>query len=156
VEGYALAGGFEVALACDLVVAARGATFGLPEVTRGLVAGAGGLLRLPRRIPYHAAIRLALTGIRLSASDAFGYGLVSELCEDGAALDVALDLARTIAAQAPFAVRTTKKIVSETADAGPELFHRYRDLCRSVRSSEDAREGARAFAERRAPQWAGR
>src|SRR5215468_2611200 len=108
VEGYALAGGCEIALACDLVVAANDAKFGIPEVKRGLVAAAGGLLRLPRRIPYQIAMELALTGAFLDAPRAHGYGLVNRLTEHGAALVAARELAAAIAANGPLAVRATK------------------------------------------------
>ena len=104
IEGYALAGGFEMALACDLIVAAKGAQMGLPEVKRGLIAGSGGLLRLPRRMPFHLAMELALTGERLSAADAHRWGLVNRLAEPGEALALARELASAVAANAPTAV----------------------------------------------------
>ncbi|MEU5979925.1 crotonase/enoyl-CoA hydratase family protein [Streptomyces sp. NPDC047315] len=157
VEGYALAGGCEIVLACDLVVAAQNARFGIPEVKRGLVAAGGGLLRLPRRIPYQIAMEIALTGDLLDAERAHGYGLVNRLAEPGAALDAALELARTIAANGPLAVRVTKQVIAEAAtwDADEE-WARMRALTGPVFASEDAQEGPRAFAEKRAPRWTGR
>jgi enoyl-CoA hydratase len=112
VEGYALAGGFELVLACDLVVASRKARFGLPEVKRGLVASAGGLMRLPRRIPFHVAMEYALTGDMLDAERAQSLGLVNRLSEPGQALDEALKLAAVVAANGPLAVATSKRIVT--------------------------------------------
>lgn len=157
VEGYALAGGFEMVLACDLVVASRAAKFGLPEVKRGLVASAGGLMRLPRRIPFHLAMEYALTGEMLEAERAHAYGLVNRLAEPGQALDVALQLAQTVAANGPLAVATSKRIVCESADwSRDEMFDRQRPIAMPVFSSADAREGSAAFAEKRAPNWTGR
>jgi enoyl-CoA hydratase len=157
VEGYALAGGCEIALACDLVVAANDAKFGIPEVKRGLVAAAGGLLRLPRRIPYQIAMELALTGAFLDAPRAHAYGLVNRLTEQGAALAAARDLAAAIAANGPLAVRATKHIVSH-ADEWPvaEFWQRQQAIVAPVFTSADAREGAIAFAEKRPPRWTGR
>lgn len=157
VEGFALAGGFEIALACDLIVAGSGAQFGLPEVTRGLVAAAGGLTRLPRRLPYHLAMSLALTGSMLDADTASRHGLVTMLCDEGSALDAAMGLARTIAANAPLAVRASKAVVSQSIDwMQDEAFQRQAELTDPVFASADAQEGAIAFAERRPPQWRGR
>ncbi|MGH3762790.1 crotonase/enoyl-CoA hydratase family protein [Actinophytocola sp.] len=157
VEGYALAGGFEIVLACDLVVAARGATFGLPEVRRGLVAAGGGLLRLPRRIPYHVAMELAVLGSHVDAGRMYELGLVNRLVDDGAALDTARELARAIAANGPLAVAATKRIVVESADwPAEDAFERQAEIAGPVAASADAREGAIAFAEKRAPVWTGR
>jgi enoyl-CoA hydratase len=157
VEGYALAGGCEVALACDLVVAADDAKFGLPEVTRGLVAAAGGLLRLPQRIPYAVAMEYALTGEFLDAPRAHALGLVNRLTAKTGALDGALALAATVAANAPLAVRATKQVVVESgAWARDEMWDRQRDVVAPVFVSEDAKEGARAFAEKRPPIWQAR
>ena len=157
VEGWALAGGFEIALACDLIVAARDARFGLPEVQRGLVAAAGGLLRLPRRIPPAIAKQLALTGEPLSAADASRLGLVNELTEPGQALDGALDLARRITPNGPLAVRTTKQILDQALDwTVAEGFSRQEPMVAQILASADAREGAAAFAEKRPPAWTGR
>jgi len=156
VEGFALAGGCELALACDLIVAADTAAFGLPEATLGLVAGSGGLVRLPQRIPRQIALEIALTGRRVPAEEAHRWGLVNRLAAPGEALDTALELADTIAANGPLAVRMTKQIVEESA-AWPadEVWDRQRPLVDSVLASNDAREGAVAFAERRAPRWTG-
>ena len=157
VEGYALAGGCELALACDLIVAAEDATFGLPEVARGLVAGSGGLVRLPRRIPQAIALEYALTGARMAAPVAHQWGLVNRLAPPGGALDAALALAAEIVANAPLSVITSKRIMRE-APSWPEdeIWERQRPLAETVIASKDAQEGARAFAEKRAPQWAGR
>jgi enoyl-CoA hydratase len=157
VEGPALAGGFEIALACDLVVAAEGASFGLPEVRRGLLAGGGGLLRLPRKAGLPKATEWALTGDRVSAADAHAAGVVNRLVPDGQALPAALELARRIAGNGPLAVQGTKRILAE----GPgwpaeEAFARQWEVYAPIRASEDAQEGARAFTEKRAPVWRGR
>ncbi|KQP35701.1 crotonase/enoyl-CoA hydratase family protein [Pseudorhodoferax sp. Leaf274] len=157
VEGYALAGGFEMVLACDLVVASRAAKFGLPEAKRGLVASAGGLMRLPRRIPYHVAMEFALTGDMLDAERAHALGLVNRLAEPGQALAGALALAQAVAANGPLAVATSKRIVSESGDwSQAEMFERQKPIAAPVFSSADAREGSAAFAEKRAPNWTGR
>jgi enoyl-CoA hydratase len=156
VEGYAYAGGCEIALACDLVVASRGARFALPEVKRGLVAAAGALLRLPLRVPGQIAAELALTGEPLQAERAHHFGLVNRLVEDGQALDTAVELAAQVARNAPLAVRATKQILREARDwTVAEQFDRQRPISEPVFASHDAIEGARAFAEHRAPQWTG-
>ncbi len=156
VEGYALAGGFELVLACDLVVAGEGATFGIPEVKRGLVAAAGGLLRLPERIPYHQAMELALLGNHIPAARARELGLVNRLVADGAALDAALQLAGEIVANGPLAVAASKRIVaSVSAWPGDEMWERQAEIAGPVSASKDAIEGATAFAEKRAPVWRG-
>jgi enoyl-CoA hydratase len=156
VEGYAIAGGFEIALACDMIVAAEDARFGLPEVKRGLVAAGGGLIRLPQRIPYHLAMEWALSGELVPAARAHEVNLVNRLTAPGAALDVALDLARTIAANGPLAVAATKQSVVESAEwSRAEMFDRQRAISEPVRGSADAREGARAFKEKRTPRWRG-
>ena len=157
VEGFAVAGGLEVALACDLIVASRGARLGIPEVKRGLVAAGGGLLRLPRALPRNVASEMALTGDPLDAERAYEFGLVNRLTEPGEALNAALKLAETIAANGPLALAATKRIMRESADwSDSEFFARQREINLPVRNSEDAREGATAFAERRAPEWKGR
>ncbi len=157
VEGWALAGGFEIALACDVIVAARDARFGIPEVKRGLVAAAGGLLRLPRRIPYHLAMELALTGEPIGAERAYTIGIVSRLAEPGEAVVAAHELAATIARNGPLAVDATKRIVSAAPDwPEAEAWDRQATIAGAVFASEDAREGARAFAEKRDPVWRGR
>ena len=156
VEGYALAGGFEIALACDLIIASEEATFGLPEVTRGLVAGAGGLLRLPRRIPYHLAMEIALTGDRFPASRLHAAGLISRLVVPGEALADARALAVQIGRNAPLALAATKRIVVESADWNQaEEFARQNEIAAPVFLSADAMEGAVAFAEKRPPVWRG-
>jgi enoyl-CoA hydratase len=157
VEGWALGGGFEMALACDLIVAAQDAKFGLPEVKRGLIAGEGGVIRLPHRIPYHAAVKVLLTGEPLSAADAKQYGLVSELTESGAALAGAQQLARRIAVNAPLALAKVKQVLRETqALNDSDAFERQAKDAHSLLDSEDAHEGALAFVEKRAPVWRGR
>jgi len=154
VEGWALAGGCELALACDLVVAAEDASFGLPEVKRGLVAAAGGLIRLPRRLPYHLAMEYALTGKPLPASRAAVLGLVNTLTRPGQALAGALELAREIAANGPLAVQATTEILRTSLDwSEEEAFARQREIVAPVFASSDAREGALAFKEKRAPLW---
>lgn len=157
VEGYALAGGCEMALACDMIVAANNATFGLPEVKRGIVPGAGGMLRLPARIPYHIAMEVILTGDMFPATRAAEFGLVNRLVEPGTALDVAKDLARTISGNGPLAVQTAKKIVTESRDwSQNDMFHLQRPRVAHIFVSADAKEGATAFAEKRAPVWQGK
>ncbi|MFG3442501.1 crotonase/enoyl-CoA hydratase family protein [Nonomuraea sp. NPDC047897] len=156
VEGYALAGGFELALACDVIVASAEAKFGLPEPRRGLVAGAGGIMRLPRRIPYHVAMEIALTGDHYPAARLYELGLVNRITEPGAALEGALELARKIAANAPLALAATKKVVIESQDWPlEEMFERQGAIINPVFTSKDAMEGAAAFAEKRAPRWSG-
>lgn len=156
VEGFAVAGGCEMALACDLIVAAEDARFGLPEVKRGLIASAGGLMRLPQRLPYHLAMELALTGELLGAPLAHQHGLVNRLTPKGGALEAALALARQIAAQAPLAVAASKRVIHESADwPADEMFSRQAPIAEAIGRSADALEGARAFVEKRAPQWRG-
>lgn len=157
VEGYALAGGCEAMLACDLAVAARDAKFGIPEVKRGLAAGAGGLLRLPRLIPPRIAMELALTGDMLDAERAAALGLVNIVTEPGQALAEARRLAARIIANAPLSVAVSKRVIVEQRDWPlDEMFARQQALTGPVIASEDAREGAAAFAEKRAPNWKGR
>jgi enoyl-CoA hydratase len=157
VEGYALAGGCEIVLACDMVTAGRSARFGIPEAKRGLVAAAGGLLRLPERIPPAVAMELALTGEFLDATRAYDLGLVNRLTDDGSALDEALELAHTIAANGPLATRASKRVMVEYQGwPVAERFVRQREIVDPVVTSQDAREGARAFAEKRRPNWQAR
>lgn len=157
VEGFAVAGGFEIVLACDLVVASTTARFGIPEVRRGLAAGGGGLLWLPRRIPYHQAMLLALTGDLVSAEQVEQWGLLARLVKPGGAVPAATELALAIAANAPLAVASSKQIVSQSVDwSVDEAFERQLAFVTPVLASEDAREGAVAFAERRPPVWVGR
>ncbi|NKQ52433.1 crotonase/enoyl-CoA hydratase family protein [Amycolatopsis sp. K13G38] len=156
VEGRALGGGLEIALACDVIVAAENAEFGLPEVKRGLVAAAGGVLRLPHRLPRNVAMEMVLRGVAVPAAELHRFGLVNRLAEPGRALDEALALAREIASNAPLAVRTSKLLVNASADwTAAEAFDRQRPHTDLVRNSADAAEGARAFAEKRAPVWTG-
>ena len=157
VEGYALAGGFEAMLACDLTVAARNAQFGIPEVKRGLAAGAGGLLRLPRLIPPRIAMEMALTGDPISAERAAEIGLVNILTEPGAALAEAKRLAARIIANAPLSVAASKRVMVEQRDwPMAEMFARQQEITGPVLASADAREGAAAFAEKRKANWQGR
>jgi enoyl-CoA hydratase len=157
VEGFSLAGGTELALATDLIVASRDARFGLPEVKRGLVAGGGGLIRLPQRIPYAKAMELALTGDSLCAEEGLALGLVNLVTEPGEALAGALDLADRIARNAPLAVAATKEIVAAARDwRADDAFALQGAILEPVFSSHDAREGAAAFAEKRQPAWQGK
>jgi enoyl-CoA hydratase len=156
VEGYALAGGFELTLACDLVVAGEEAKFGLPEVRRGLVAGAGGLLRLPKRIPYHLAMEIALSGEHFPAARLHQAGLINLLVPAGQALSGAKELAARIARGGPLALTATKRVIAESADwPSAEAFRRQGEIITPVFTSADAREGALAFAEKRSPVWRG-
>lgn len=157
VEGYALAGGFELVLACDLVVAAENAQFGVPEVKRGLAATAGGLVRLPRQLPYRLALELALTGDMFPATRALESGLINRVVPAGQALAEARKLAQRIIANGPLSVAASKRVVMESQDwSTAEMWERQKELTEHVFSSEDAREGSAAFAEKRAPVWKGR
>lgn len=156
IEGYAVAGGLEIALCCDVLVADRGAQLGIPEVKRGLVAAGGALLSLPERLPYHVAIEMALTGQLLSAERAARLGLLSRVAPLGSALETALELADGIAAAAPLAVRASKRILAEAPDwPTDEKWDRQEEFAGPVRESADAKEGTLAFAEHRAPVWRG-
>lgn len=157
VEGYALAGGFELAISCDLIVAARDSQFGIPEVKRGLAAAAGGLVKLPKQIPSRVAMELALTGDFISAERAYELGLINRVCESGAALTQARDLAGRIAANGPLAVAASLKTIAGAQDwTTDEMFARQQAIVAPVFTSEDAIEGATAFAQKRAPQWKGK
>jgi len=156
VEGYALAGGLELMIACDLVVAHSGSKFGVPEVKRGLVAAAGGVMMLPDQIPERIAMELALTGDFIDAPRAYELGLINTVT-DGPALEGAMALAAKIVANGPLAVRVSKQIVKESR--GWPMDERYTNqgkLIAPVFVSNDAREGAAAFAEKRAPNWTGK
>ena len=156
VEGYAVAGGLEVALACDLIVAARGARLGIPEVKRSLVAAGGGLLRLPRVLPRNVAMELALTGENFTAERAHALGMVNVLAEPGGALDAAIALAEKITANGPLAVAATKRIIVESRGWSPDtMFGNQNEILMPVFSSNDAKEGAIAFAEKRPARWTG-
>jgi enoyl-CoA hydratase len=157
IEGFAVAGGLEVALACDLIVASKGARLGIPEVKRSLVAAGGGLLRLPRVLPRGIAMELALTGDPIDAERGFELGLVNRLAEPGQALATALELAATIAANGPLALTATKRILNEAPGwRDAEVWDRQAEIAGPVALSEDAREGATAFAEKRPPVWRGK
>jgi enoyl-CoA hydratase len=157
IEGFAVAGGLEIALSCDLIVAARGARLGIPEVKRSLVAAAGALRRLPQRLPYGVAMELALTGEPIDAERAYELGLVNRLAEPGGAVDAALELAGAIARNGPLALDATKATLQQQFDWGEqEFWQRQDELADPVMRSEDAREGAVAFSEKREPVWQGR
>jgi enoyl-CoA hydratase len=157
VDGPALAGGTEIVLACDLVVASRAASFGIPEVKRSLVAAAGGLFRLPRLLPRNIALELGLTGDPISAERAAHFGFVNELCEPGEALETALALAERIAKNAPLAVRETRRLMLELVDADDETGFRESGAAMiNLASTEDFWEGPKAFLEKREPEWKGR
>jgi len=157
IEGFAVAGGLEIALSCDLIVAAKGARLGIPEVKRSLVAAAGALLRLPARIPYGLAMELALTGDPIDAERAYEVGLVNRLAEPGEAVNVALELAAQISVNAPLALIASKQILEAQGDwPAVEMWERQQAYIDPVFSSEDAVEGATAFNEKRAPVWKGR
>ncbi|MGV9653892.1 crotonase/enoyl-CoA hydratase family protein [Streptomyces sp. NPDC003554] len=157
VEGWAMGGGFELALACDLIVAAEGAHFGLPEVKRGLIAAGGGVIRLPRRIPYHLAMEFLLTGEPVSGARAGELGLANRVVPTGQAVEQALLLAEQLAANAPLALAAVKA-VTLAADGAPEAeaFAAQRTVMAGLMASADVREGMTAFAERRTPRWTGR
>jgi enoyl-CoA hydratase len=157
VEGFAVAGGLEIALACDIIVAAAGSRLGLPEVKRSLVAGAGGLRRLPERLPFGVALEMTLTGDPISAERAHDLGLVNRLTAPGEALAGALALAATIAANGPLALVASKDVLYGQRDCSAEEFWALQDpIVARVAGSQDAREGAIAFAEKRPPVWRGR
>lgn len=158
VDGPAFAGGFELVLACDLVVASTAAQFGLPEVKRSLVAAGGGLFRTPRVLPFGAALAMLLTGDPIPADRAYVLGLVADLCEPGEATARASALAERIAANAPLAVQLTRTLVLEAQGADDEaaLWKRSRAAMDEILQTEDAKEGPRAFLERRQPRWRGR
>jgi enoyl-CoA hydratase/carnithine racemase len=158
VEGWALGGGFELALACDLVVAAQDARFGLPEVSRGLVASEGGVIRLPQRLPHHVAMELLLTGDPLPATRAAEFGLVNRVVPSGqSTLDAALALAARVRRNAPLALAAVKRIVRTSQGSDDHsAFTAQDEIVAPLLTSEDVREGAQAFAEKRNPVWQGR
>jgi enoyl-CoA hydratase len=157
IEGFAVAGGMEIALACDLIVAAKGAKLGIPEVKRSLVAAGGALLRLPRRMPYHVVMELALTGDPFLAERFHELGVVNRLADPGGAVDVALELAATLAKNGPLGLRAAKMILQEQWDWNTEeMWAKQGEIAGPVMASEDAKEGASAFKEKREPVWKGR
>jgi enoyl-CoA hydratase len=157
IEGFAVAGGMEIALACDLIVAAKGAKMGIPEATRSLVAAGGALLRLPRRMPYHVVMELALTGATMPAERFHHFGVVNALAEPGAAVDVAMELAERLAKNGPLALAASKRILQEQFDwSSAEMWEKQGAISGPVFASEDAKEGANAFKEKREPVWKGR
>jgi len=157
VEGFALAGGLEIALTCDLIVAARNVKLGIPEVNKGLFAAGGGLFRLPTRIPYAAAMEMALTSDPIGAEEGKELGLVARLAEPGEAVKDALALAERIAKNAPLAVAASKQVIRDSRGmTEEEAWKMQGPLLGKVFTSEDAKEGPRAFAEKREPKWSGR
>ncbi len=157
VEGYALAGGLELAISCDLIVTADNAKFGIPEVKRGLAAAAGGLVKLPRQIPPRVAMELALTGDFISAERAYELGLVNQVVPAGTALDAARALAEKIAANGPLAVAASKRVITSSQDWNTgNMFGEQAQIVQPVLTSQDAIEGSMAFAEKRAPNWQGK
>ena len=157
VEGYALAGGLELAISCDLIVSADDAKFGIPEVKRGLAAAAGGLIKLPRQIPKRLAMELALTGDFIGAQRAYDIGLINEVVPAGTALEAARALAARIVANGPLAVAISKQVVLQSEDwSGDDMWQKQQELTMPVFTSEDAIEGSVAFAEKRAPNWKGK
>src|SRR5215213_9070976 len=157
IEGFAVAGGFEIALSCDLIVASKGTRFGIPEVKRGLIAGAGGLLRIPQRLPYGIAMELALTGDLMPAERGYELGLINRLTEPGEALGGALELASAITPNGPLALVASKDILRQVRDwTEEEFWKRQAPTIDTIFNSEDAKEGATAFAEKREPRWQGR
>ncbi len=156
VEGYALAGGMELAMACDLIVAAASAKFGIPEAKRGLVAAGGGVLVLPRQVPPRIAMELALTGDFISAQRAYELGFVNRVVE-GSVLDAALELAARIAANGPLALAASKQMIRSSHNWADEvMWQKQTEIVGPVFVSQDAREGATAFAEKRKPNWQGK
>jgi enoyl-CoA hydratase len=157
IEGFALAGGMEIALACDLIVAAKGARMGIPETKRSLVAAGGALLRMPRRMPYHVVMELALTGEPLPAERFHEHGLVNRLAEPGGAVEAAMELAAAMAANGPLALIATKQVLQEQYDwTSADMWDKQAAITGPVFLSEDAKEGSTAFKEKRAPVWKGR
>jgi enoyl-CoA hydratase len=157
IEGFAVAGGMEIALACDLIVAAKGAKLGIPEAKRSLVAAGGALLRLPRRMPYHVVMELALTGDTQPAERFHHFGVVNALAEPGAAVEVALGLADRLAKNGPLALAASKRILQEQFGwSSEEMWEKQGAISGPAFASEDAKEGANAFKEKREPVWRGR
>lgn len=156
IEGFALAGGLELALSCDLLVAARGAKLGIPEVNVGLFAAGGGLLRLPSRVGYGKAMEMAITADPITAEEGAEFGLISRLADKGDAVNVAMALAERVAKNAPLAVAASKQLIKATQGATEaEFWAMQGPLQGKVFTSNDAKEGPRAFAEKRPPEWTG-
>jgi enoyl-CoA hydratase len=156
IEGFALAGGLELALTCDLLVAAKGVKLGIPEAGVGLFAAAGGLLRLPSRVGFGKAMEMAITADPITAEDAFAYGLVARLTEPGEAVTVAMELAERVARNAPLAVSASKQLVRLSQGVTEaEFWDLQSSFAGKVFSSNDAKEGPKAFAEKRKPEWTG-
>src|SRR5271170_498490 len=154
IEGFAVAGGMEIALACDLIIAAEGAKLGIPEAKRSLVAAGGALLRLPRRMAYHVVMELALTGDPLPAERFHEFGVVNRLAEPGGAIDAALELASAVAKNAPLALIASKRILQQQFDwSSAEMWEKQGAISGPVFASEDSKEGAAAFKEKRDPVW---
>ncbi|MFV0525832.1 MAG: crotonase/enoyl-CoA hydratase family protein [Acidimicrobiales bacterium] len=156
IEGFALAGGLELALSCDLLVAAKGVKLGIPEAGVGLFAAGGGLLRLPSRVGYGKAMEMAITADPITAEEAAEYGLVARVADKGAAVEVALELADRVAKNAPLAVTASKQLIKATQGITEDDFWKLQEpMQKTVFSSNDAAEGPKAFAEKRAPEWTG-
>ncbi|WAH36191.1 enoyl-CoA hydratase-related protein [Alicyclobacillus dauci] len=160
VNGLAYGGGFEIALACDVIIAARGAQFALPEVKRGLIASGGGLLRLPRHLPIKVACFMAFTGLPLSAEQLMHWGVVNQVVDSEKLMDSAYELAAVIAENAPLAVKATKQLLMSGTElpmyTSDEAWQMNNELGRMIANSYDAKEGSTAYVERRSPVWKGR
>ncbi|MGI9606878.1 MAG: crotonase/enoyl-CoA hydratase family protein [Acidimicrobiales bacterium] len=155
-EGFALAGGLELALTCDLLVAASGIKLGIPEVSVGLFAAGGGLQRLPSRVGYARAMEMAITADPITSEEAHAAGMVSRVVEAGTAVDAALELAERVTRNAPLAVSASKQLINAAVDVPEaEFWELQSSLMGSVFTSEDSKEGPRAFAEKRKPEWTG-
>lgn len=156
IEGFALAGGLELALSCDLLVAAEGVKIGIPEAGVGLFAAGGGLLRLPSRVGYARAMEMAITADPITAEQAHDYGMVSRVAPKGGSVEVAMELAERVAKNAPLAVSASKQLVNATIGMSEADFWEYqKGFMKAVFTSNDAKEGPRAFAEKRSPNWSG-
>ncbi len=156
IEGFAVAGGLEIALTCDLLVAAKGVKLGIPEVGVGLFAAGGALMRLPRLVPYGVAMEMALTGDPITAEKALEYGLVARIADSGKTVDEAIELATRIAKNAPLSVAASKQLIVDSFGRTEEEFWKHQlPQMRQVFASDDAKEGPRSFAEKRAPKWTG-
>ena len=156
VEGFALAGGLELALTCDLIVAAKGAKFGIPETSVGLFAAAGGLIRLPNRVGYGKAMEMAITADPITAEEAFAHGMVVRLTEPGEAVATAMELAERVARNAPLAVAASKQLMRRSQGVSEsDFWELQKEFFATVFGSSDSKEGSKAFAEKRPPEWTG-